>query len=342
VLDFLIYLTPSDVWTADVTCAAADAVGTCTKSVVTSKDDSMQSDGGIDFGSATTAAVIVSDTATVESTGRTALPNQGYFEVVMSSAYDVTPFKPGVKKADLLKAHTDSPDLVAVASTPNVLTGAVTISAGAVGKATLPMVALEDYDNNTKAIVGRLTGLDDPVARTPVADVEDALWVNNLSVPYQLTAGGFSIALFNFPTKLTYNNVTDGQYPFAANRFNADGSVKYGQVCIAADVYDNFETAVTGATFNVSPLRVSTVCLDEMQWLLFGAPPAGTNVTTIGTSTFTDGWARIRFQNPTNAVAQVRLPAQSANTGRSGAPAIVTYMTKTPTSFTWAYAGATR
>lgn len=332
VLDFLIYLTPSDVWTADVTCAAADANGTCTKSVVTSKDDSMQSDGG-DFGSATTAAVIVSDAST---NGRAALPNQGYFEVVMSSAFDVTPFKPGVKKADLLKAHTDSPDLVAVASTPNVLTGAVTISAGAIGKATLPMVALEDYDNNTKAIVGRLTGLDDPVARTSVADVEDALWVNNLSVPYQMAAGGFSIALFNFPTKLTYNNVTDGQYPFAANTFNADGSVKaYGKICINADVYDNFENTIIGATFNVSPLPVAAAtCLDEMQWLVFGS--------NIATKDFSEGWARVRFQSPTNAVAQVRLPAQSANTGRSGAPAIVSYMTKTPTSFTWAYAGATR
>ena len=332
VLDFLIYLTPSDVWTADVTCAAADANGNCTKSVVTSKDDSMQSDGG-DFGSAASPATIVSE---LSSNGRLPLPNQGYFEVVMSSAFDVTPFKPGVTKADLLKAHVDSPDLVAVASTPNVLTGAVTISAGAVGKATLPMVALEDYDNNTKAIVGRLTGLDDPVARTPVADVEDALWVNNLSIPYQLVPGGFSIAMLNFPTKLTYNNVTDGQYPFAANVLNADGTVKsYGKVCIAADVYDNFENTIIGSTFNVSPLPIAaTTCLDEMQWLVFGS--------NIGTSTFTEGWSRIRFQNPTNAVAQVRLPAQSANTGRSGAPAIVSYMTKTPTSFTWAYAGATR
>jgi hypothetical protein len=319
VLDFLIYLSPSDVWTADVTCAAADAAGTCTRSVVTSRDDSMQSDGG-GFGTVAVPATIVSDIAT---SGRNALPNQGYFEVVMSSAYDVAPFRPGVLKSAILAAHDASPDLIAVPSTPNVLTGSVTISAGTIGKATLPMVALEDYDNNLKAIVGRLTGLDDPTARTPVRDVEDALWVNNLAVPYERPANGFSLAMFNFPTKLTYNAITDGQFPFAA------------KTCISADVYDNLENTIVGNTFNVSPLPVAaTTCLDEMQWLVFG--------TNIGTSTFTEGWARVKFQTPAIAAAQVRLPAQSVNTGRSGAPAIVSYMIKTPTSFTWAYAAAAR
>lgn len=64
--------------------------------------------------------------------------------------------------------------------------------------------------------------------------------------------------------------------------------------------------------------------------------------SNIGTSDFTEGWARIRFNNPTNAAAQVVVPAHSENTGRSGVPALVTYVVKTPTSFTWAYAGASR
>ena len=329
VLDFLIYLSPSDVWTANVTCAAADAVGTCTKSVVTSADDSMQTDGG-GFGSVATPAVIVSDAATAAATGRIPLPNQGYFEVIESQAYNLTPFKPGVAKSLIYSTHHDplTTPLVAVGDTPNVLTGSVTISAGAIGKATLPMIALEDYDNNNRLKVGVVSGFDDAFARTSLRDVEDALWVNNLAVPYERPAAGFSIALFNFPTKLTYKwekgQATGGQYPFGA-----------GKTCITADVYDNLENTIVGNTFNVSPLPVAgTTCIDEMQWLFFG--------TNIATSTFTEGWSRIQFQNPSNALAQVRLPAQSVNTGRSGAPAIVSYMIKTATSFTWAYAAATR
>lgn len=319
-LDFLIYLSPSDVWSGKVSCAAADANGNCSKSVVSSFDDSMQLDGSTSFGSKTTEATIVSELAT---TGRVALPNQGYFEVVMSSAFDIAPFRPGVSKAAIVAAHEASPDLVAVNATPNVLTGSVTVNAGASGKATLPMVALEDYDNSTKAIIGRLTGLDDPIARTPVRDVEEALWVNNLAIPYEVGSDKLSMATFTFPTKLTYNGFTDGQYPFGAT------------TCISADVYDNFETTIAGSIFNVSPLPQSpSTCLTEFQWLVFG--------TNIATSSFTEGWSRIRFNSPTNAAAQVRSPAQSVNTARSGVPAIVTYIIKTPTSFTWAYAGAAR
>jgi len=79
-LDFLIYLSPSDVWTGTVSCQAADAAGNCTKSVVTSKDDSIQLPNSTSFASATVASEIVSDNATASATGRVALPNQGYIE----------------------------------------------------------------------------------------------------------------------------------------------------------------------------------------------------------------------------------------------------------------------
>ena len=69
-LDFLIYLSPSDVWNGTVSCAAADANGNCTRSVITSADDSIQLEGSATFASATNAATIVSDNATAGSTGR--------------------------------------------------------------------------------------------------------------------------------------------------------------------------------------------------------------------------------------------------------------------------------
>ena len=322
-LDFLIYLSPSDVWNGTVSCAAADANGNCTRSVITSADDSIQLEGSATFASATNAATIVSDNATAGSTGRVALPNQGYVEVIMGSAYDVAPFRPGVLKTNILAAHTAAPALVGVAATPNILTGSVTANAPGIGAATLPLLALADYDNSVKVEVGILSGLDVAGQRTPVRDVEEALWTNNVAIPYTVGAGKVSLATFTFPTKLTYDNVTNGQYPFTA------------KTCIAANIYDNSENTITGATFNVSPLPTAPqTCLDEFQWLVFGS--------NIATGSFTEGWARLNFVNPTAAVAQVAVATDSTNVGRVGVPALVTYMVKEANKFTWAYAASTR
>lgn len=323
VLDFLIYLSPSDVWTGTVSCEAADVNGNCTRSVVISADDSIQLENSASFASAANPARIVSDNATAAATGRTALPNQGYVEVIMGSAYAVAPNRPGVSKANILAAHDAAPLPVAVAATPNVLTGGVTASAPGVGAATLPMLALADYDNSEKVRVGFVSGLDLPTQRTPVADVEEALWVNNVAVPYSVGAGKVSLATMTFPTKLTYNNVQDGQYPFAA------------KTCIGAGVFDNFENTIVGNIFNVSPLPVAPqTCLDEFQWLVFGG--------NISTGNFSEGWTRVNFVNPTVAVAQTRTPGHSTNVGRAGVPAIATYMIKEANKFTWAYASSTR
>lgn len=319
VLDFLIYLSPSDVWNGTVSCAASDAAGNCTKSVITSADDSIQLYNSASFASATNPAVYTND----GTDGRAALPNQGYVEVILGSAYDVTPFKPGVLKPNILAAHTAAPALVAQAATPNVLTGSVTANAPGIGSATLPLLALADYDNSFKTEVGILSGLDVAGQRTPVRDVEEALWTNNVAVPYSVGTGKVSLATFTFPTKLTYNNVTDGQYPFTAT------------TCINADIFDNFENTIIGASFNVSPLPTATsTCLTEFQWLVFGS--------NVSTGSFTEGWSRITFKNPTAAVAQVAVAADSTNTGRSGVPALVTVMQKDANKFTWAYASSTR
>jgi len=323
VLDFLIYLSPSDVWNGTVSCEVADAAGTCTRSVVTSADDSIQLENSTAFASAATPAHIISDNATAAATGRGALPNQGYVEVLMGSAYAVAPNRPGVLKSNILAAHDAAPLPVAVAATPNVLTGSVTAFAPGIGAATLPLLALADYDNSEKVRVGFVSGLDLPIQRTPVADVEEALWTNNIAVPYSVGAGKVSLVTFTFPTKLTYNLVQDGQYPFAA------------KTCISANVFDNFENTIAGSVFNVSPLPISPqTCLDEFQWLVFGA--------NVSTGTFAEGWTRLNFVNPTAAVAQVAAPADSTNVGRAGVPAIATYMIKEANKFTWAYASSTR
>lgn len=329
-LDFLIYLSPSDVWTGSVSCEAADANGNCTRSVVFSADDSMQLEGQVTFASTANPARIVSDTNGVS--GRVALPNQGYIEVLMSSAYAVAPNRPGVAKANIVAAHENGALDIAAGATPNVLTGMVTAVAPGVGAATLPMLALADYDNSFKQQIGGLSGLDEGGQRTSPADVEEALWTNNLAVPYAVGAGKVSLVTFTFPTKLSYNDTRDGQYPFAER---ANASQPYTKTCIGANIYDHTEQTIAGNIFNVSPLpQAPRTCLDEFQWMLFGS--------NINTGSFTEGWARLNFVNPVAAAAQVRLPAQNSNVGRSGVPAIATYMIKETNKFTWAYASSTR
>ncbi|MDD2608164.1 MAG: hypothetical protein PHX60_00515 [Giesbergeria sp.] len=329
-LDFLIYLSPSDVWTGTMSCETADAAGTCVKSVITSADDSIQLVNSNTFASATNPVEIVNELAT---TGRQPLPNQGYVEVLMGSAYDVTPFKPGVKKENIVLAHEAAAELVAVNATPNVLTGSVTAHAPGMGAATLPLLALADYNNNNKIAVGNVSGFDLPTQRTPIADVEEALWTNNIAVPYVVGDNKLSLVTFTFPTKLTYNNRQDGQYAF---RESPADNWKNSCTNVSAEVFNNSEESLP---INLSPLPANK-CLKEFQWLVFGSDI----LTDNGVNHFTEGWARLTFDAATAAVAQVVTPADSTNVGRLGVPAIATYMQKDETAnkFTWAYATSAR
>jgi len=338
-LDFLIYLSPSDVWKARVTCATFDAAGVCTKSTVVSADDSMLNENSDVFGTTAVPAVITSDNLTSAATNRQALPSAGYFEIFESVALDVAPNKPGVLKSNILAAYNahgvvicqpENPVCLA-SETANVLTGSVTINTHTgfdaaqpvAQKATLPMVALESYKNTQKLLVGVLTGFDNPVGTATVADVEEALWVNNVVLPYDFS-NGTTIALFNFPTKLTYDLKRNGQFSFAS------------QTCVEADVYDNLENSILGLTYNVSPLpKINPACLNEFHALQVGG--AGAAITT---GSYTEGWARVRFQGAAPAVAQTVTPGHSVNTGRLGVPAIVSYLTTAP--FAWTYAASAR
>lgn len=338
ILDFLIYLSPSDVWTGTASCLTTDAAGQCTRSQVISFDDSKQLPAvdafGVKFASATSPSIIISDNATIATTGRGALANQGYVEVVMASAYNIAPNKPGVAKKDIAAAHELldvapplPPTTVAVGDTPNILAGFVTANVPAVGSATLPMVALEDYDNTAYVKVGVVTGLDVEAQRTSVADVEEALWMDNAAVPYVVGPDKWTLVTYTFPTKLEHNNKVDGQYPF----LTVAGRPGVGKVCVdATKVYDNTENS---AAANISPLP-APICFDEFQWSIFGSQ--------INTAGFAEGWAKLSFTQPREAVGQRRSPGDNTNVGRTGAPAIVTYMSKEPNKFTWAYAPSSR
>ena len=327
ILDFLVYLSPSDVWTGKVSCVEAAPNGQCVKSEVRSTDDSVQQYGSNDFASATAPMVI-----TNPAEGRVVLPNEGYVDIEMGPAYTIAPNqspKAGVSKASIFAAHNARVNLGAVAlnETPNILTGVVAVTHPSLGTTDLPMLALEDYNTAIVPQVGIASGFDVTVGQnTTLADVEEAIWKDNHIVPFDKTNGAINLVSFTFPTKLTYNNTTDGQYPFAS------------QVCYTPDMYDMEEQTIKGGVVNVSPLPSNPpACVNEFDFKLFGQPG-------LSTGTFNTGWARIKYRDPRIAVAQVGTPADSSNVGRSGVPGIVTYMSidTAAKKFTWSYAASRR
>ncbi|MEN9373775.1 MAG: hypothetical protein RIR79_1327 [Pseudomonadota bacterium] len=355
VLDFLIYLTPGDVWKATVDCKTVGTDGNCAVSRVTSADGSMQYDvltyvdasgnalngqtaTDVPFASATSPAVIESGNSV---DGRSPLPNQGYVTIVESRAAKVAnpqgKFAPGVLKT-AVKANYDASVGVGPDETPNVLTGTVTANAGALGSATLPMLAVQNFDNSVKQVVATNTGL---ASYHSVADLEDALWTNNYVVPYKVAADAISLVTFTFPTKLAYSNAVEGQYPFATSTARdaiGAGVVGGADVTVSATAFDNEENTRI-AMFNISPLpQSSTVRVPEFGWLLIG----NTNAHALNVGNYKEGWLNVVYTAPATAAATQSNGNAAVNATRSGAPGVVTVMNKQAGNFTWAYVAAAR
>jgi len=362
ILDFLIYLTPGDVWKATVDCKTPNATtGNCDVSRVTSADGSMQYDvltyvdangqqlngqtaTDVPFASATAPAVIESGNAV---DGRSPLPNQGYVTIVESRAASVAnpqgKFAPGVVKT-AVKANYDAAVGVGPDETPNVLTGTVTANAGALGSATLPLVAVQNFDNSVKQVVATNTGL---ASYHAVSDLEDAIWGNNFVVPYKVASDAVSLVTFTFPTKLAYSNAVEGQYPFGTSRAGVDSIspaatspvvVGGADVTISATAFDNEENTRI-ALFNISPLPTSsTVRVPEFGWLLIG----NSNGSALNVGNYKEGWLNVVYTAPVAAAATQSNGAAAVNAGRTGVPGLVTVMNKQAGNFTWAYAASAR
>ena len=341
ILDFLIYLSPNDVWNGKISCAETNPVtNLCTKSVVESSDDSTLMPTGTSFATAE-APFRVEATVASQTTGTSALTNEGYIDIEMGPAFNIAPNqapKAGVSKAAVLAAYearraTAVP--VSALETPNILTGTVKVNVPAHGTASIPMLALADYDTSIVPAIGEASGFDVLGQRTSLADVEEALWKNNIAVPYSMNASGWSLTTMTFPTKLTYRGNNNGnQYAFplktAAN--------PTAPVCYTVDMFDNTEQTVVGGRINISPLPTNQPsCATEMDFKLFGQAGMLTP--------FSSGWARIRFSAPETVESQILNPADNRNfragTPRSGVPVIATYMIKGATGdLTWAYAAS--
>jgi hypothetical protein len=340
-LDFVIYLSPNDVWNGKISCAEVRASdGLCLKSRVESTDDSTLMPTGTTFATEANPFVVETSTASA-TTGLFSLGNEGYIDIEMGPAYNLAPNqapKAGVSKEAVrlaFEARKAANTPVHELETPNILSGTVKANIPGFGSASIPMLALADYDTNQVPTTAGPSGLDLQAQRTPLADVEEALWKNNLVVPYTTSTTGFSLVTMTFPTKLTYRGNNNGnQYTFPLKT----AASPFAPVCYTVDMFDTTEQTVVGGRNNLSPLPTNPPsCATEMDFKLFGQKGMETP--------FTSGWARISFSNPEPVDAQVVVPADTRNVrngnARSGVPVIATYMTRIANGdLTWNYAAS--
>ena len=345
VLDFLIFLSPGDVWTGSVVENADGTVG------VTSADASsitVANAGGCPAASGTSGFR--------PTEAKFTLPvSAGYVNIFESRMLRVADFATLVPNADgtvskeaILRAYSAAclaNAAIETDDTDNVLTGSVTLSNPLNGnKLTLGMTALADYDNLAYLTVGGLTTFATNAANTSKQQVEDALWASNFAVPYNVTAGNLSFATVTFPTKETFNLSAGSQYtpffPAVNDKVNDVGTA----VPVGYDIRDEEEHKVGTVGCAFSPCTPDkTVSLPrEVNIIQFIAGSGESNAGLVYTSGFTKGWANVAIAAD---VSDTRSTANYNNFGQSGAPALTTYiqwdMTGGSLQGTWQYAAKT-
>lgn len=335
VLDFLIFLSPGDVWTGTVM---------------------QNADGTVGVSSADPSSILVSNISEqnkcpMASGGTSGLdPKVAKFTVPHTVGYavitesrmirglGVAPVAKSSVLAEYSKLCTTGADITE-ADTENVLTGSVTLTNPQNGnKLSLPLTALANYNNVDYLKVGALTSFAGSNGTTK-QQVEDALWAADFAVPFNNAAGNMTFATVTFPTKETYNLSAATQYsPFP----NA--------VPVSYAVRNEEEVSLNTVGCVVSPCADSTpVNLPNelnVVALVSGGSIATSTPSQVNTEAFTKGWANLSIAPEASQFnSKFGTGYEFGNKGQLGAPALVTYIhwdyTLGSLQGTWQYAAKT-
>ncbi|WP_374347209.1 hypothetical protein [Chitinimonas sp.] len=302
-LDFLIYLSPGDVWTGNTTCLNA----TCGSVGVVSTDDSwLKSDGTFPK---------VGESVTFPFARNQTVGYVGVFEAAAFNAGAAPLAKTAVKAAyDGLAAG-----YFVEANTPNILSGKARMVFNATGvAAALPMTAIANYDNVARLSPQVFTGFGSEAGSsslTTTAQLETLIWGNNWVLPYD-SAQGLSIASVTFPTRRTYE--CDNAALQCPTRGGAAGVGVYpfnntsdAPVVGAVVVRDNAEQAISQPGQVTSPPQPTFAPkFDEVGFLTLSAAANNDNtgnafaglLNNASTGAFTAGWANLSFAGGVPAV----------------------------------------
>ena len=330
VLDFLIFLSPGDVWTGVVQQNADGTVG------VSSADPSAMLTPNLSNGCPSTSGAT---SGLNPAEARFTTPHAvGYATVTESRMVRGLGAAP-VAKSAVLAAYSSlcaADTTITTADTDNVLTGSVTLVNPQNGnKLSLPLTALANYDNQTYLKVGDLTAFAGAGKVSTKAQVEDALWASDFAVPFNNTTGNMTFATVTFPTKETYNLSQGTQYTPFPNAVPVSYAVR------------NEEEEVLGTVgCRVSPcaLNPGNSLPNELNIvaLAAGGSIAASTASQVNTERFTKGWVNMAIApEPSDTRSNVNYN----NFNQVGAPALVTYIhwdyTLGSLQGTWQYAAKT-
>jgi len=321
-LDFLIYLTPTDVWTGTIRYNAASG-----KPEVFSDDDSCLVSSGV---WATTANPFIAPINTPSQPCTSDMYNIGYVEVFESvhtvdgarymavgSSTMVDLNQAPVSKSALWRANEDLrngvaniQNVVLALDNINVLTGIEEFRNTSLNqRASLEATVLRDYGatrnptNSTALNVMNETFFGVTEAYNTIGEVEATLAKNDLAMYY--SSQNLTFHFFTFPTKLSSRAAVKPACTtfgaFLSPYFNTAGRgncIQYGAVN-----YDRSENSSMAATI-ISPSTTASMC-QEVQWL-----------NTFG---FTEGWARYTFSPSLNTtIFDVKSTVAPYNVGNDG------------------------
>jgi len=303
VLDFLLYLTPTDVWTGVVRYNP-----TTGKVEIFSDDDSaLYSASGT---TATPALIWASQTPIQQTLSTPTLMTacndnnwMGYVEVfeaahsVANAVYAPTQGAgavslntPPVNKQALYRAYNEWPNAMMVADGINVLTGYMEFRNNTINqKATLQATVLKDYDatlaGQTPLTVNLETFWGEANSNNSVGEVEAALSRTDLAMYY--SDRNLTLHFLSFPTKRTILGTPANQCGIAGFRspfFTQKGSLVNGCITYTGANYDLRENSSAAAGIFSPGGPASTLC-GEVNFLSGFA--------------FTEGWARYSFNYTT-------------------------------------------
>lgn len=304
-LDFLIYLTPADVWTGKIYFDTASG-----KVKIFSDDDSILTDTAPTWASATVPVDYpLYDAACADDGGFL-----GYIEVIEANYYEIDADGkdlpgPGVDKDALWQAHQDSSIPVA---TIDVLAGFMEVGNPVLGlSTTYPSTTFRDYENRRKLDAGDETKIGE-LCNNSMAEIEASFTKDAIAMPY-VKGDNVALHFFTFPTKLTdfsdCADVTTSSPYFLDNMVTSGGN----PTCIEYSLrtYDLTELYPTapGSPFSGGPKSPKKYFCDEV------------NIILSSDFAYPEGWGRYIFSDSTSDLTLNEDPLSYA-----GAPVIPTFL----------------
>lgn len=369
VLDFLIFLTPGDVWNGKLVRDAAGSV------FLKSDDDSSLAIPAVSGSSRCPAVDGTLNEAGVSYDLRSAVnkvagfdekvelgkvtgfsgdnfkfrapADVGYVNIFATAVFKNTNPVP-YSKAKLAVSYSDACAAVLPIQNANHLTGVIQLSNPQNGNIlALPMTALADYKNQSYHGVGSYTGFVDneATALSKKADVEAALWASDFVVPFNNEVGKTTFATVTFPTKEAFGFKKDPVTGVSTYSFSPYfGAIATASPKVSYVIRNESEDFLQGRCYT-SPCEVTEGGLLPNELTLVSISATENNLADLnkgivgtkkGQKTFNKGWVALNPQSVSNAL----------NGNKQGSPALVTHIQWTIVGNSmqgaWSYAASTK